>query len=636
MFIKSKRRSEKTYYSLVKSYREGSKVKHDYILYLDGLSNLPLTAHQSVLLRLEQLIVGQYIFEHEDAEIENYAQYYWGKYYKKYHDIPHGGGKLLVSGGKLTKSQEIRIDISSMEATEVREIGSDWLCYQLLEHLGVLSYINALQGWGAKDKGLLIAQLLGRLIYPCSDRKTALWAKEQSGVLNFMSALRPKAVHGQGLCRVSVKWLEEQSKFESYFYDCIVSKFSELSGAIYCPISHLYDMTNTYFEGRMQGSELAQYGRSKEKRSDAALVSMGVLTDDNGFIKRVNFYPGNVSEPSTLVDIESDLQAHPEMVVIMDAGIATVENIERLAKKKIAYLCVVRSGFKEYDIDFRGQDALSFTHHTSNGYKYQVHLVVRQYEFNIGEQDYIDDLIFVKSEAKARKDRGIWDKQKKRFEQGLLKIQSSLTKPRGHKKLHQIHQRIGRLKAKYTKVSPHFDINVQAKEEQVTQLSWTYQKPKNKQAGTYVIRSSKKVNDPKAAWEKYHQLTTVEQVNKTCKSDLNIRPIFHQKDKNIKAHLLITALACNIVTFVRNTLQIAYPQKAVPTWKEIIRIMNSQKLILSKANNLNNEVFIFSKWSKPNDKVKQVYDALKLDYMPHKGIFFKIQNKVNTQSIDSS
>ena len=70
---------------------------------------------------------------------------------------------------------------------------------------------------------------------------------------------------------------------------------------------------------------------------------MGVLTDDNGFIKRVNFYPDNVSEPSTLEDIESDLQAHPQMVVIMDAGIATVENIERLAEKKIGYLCVVRS-----------------------------------------------------------------------------------------------------------------------------------------------------------------------------------------------------------------------------------------------------------------------------------------------------
>ena len=65
----------------------------------------------------------------------------------------------------------------------------------------------------------------------------------------------------------------------------------------------------------------------------------------------------------------------------------------------------------------------------------------------------------------------------------------------------------------------------------------------------------------------------------------------------------------------------------------IIRIMNSQKLILSKANNLNNDVFIFSKWSKPNDKVKDIYDALNLDYMPHKGIFFKIQNKPKAQNI---
>ena len=76
----------------------------------------------------------------------------------------------------------------------------------------------------------------------------------------------------------------------------------------------------------------------------------------------------------------------------------------------------------------------------------------------------------------------------------------------------------------------------------------------------------------------------------------------------------------------------AYPEKPVPIWKEVIRIMNTQKLILSTANNLNNEVFVCSKWSKTNDKFKEIYDALKLDYMPHKGICFKIQNKPKAQN----
>ncbi len=379
----------------------------------------------------------------------------------------------------------------------------------------------------------------------------------------------------------------------------------------------LYDLTNTYFEGRMLGSSLARYGRSKERRSDAPLVSLGLLSNELGFIRRSHFHPGNVNEPGTLEKVYEFLEDSPGIVT--DAGIGTRANIEQMAHRGIPYMCVVREGFKEYKVDF--EQGQHFTHHTSNGQQYSVWLQYRPHTFKVEGKAYTDYLIFVKSQAKQAKEDGMVQKQKARFHAGLQAIRSSLDKPRGHKTITRVHQRLGRLKAKNTRVAKAFDIQTTDDGKKVTGLTWNYDPKGEQRNGSYIIRRSEPVENIHQAWKDYCALTKIEAVNRCCKTDLNLRPVYHQKDRTIQAHLFLTLIACTIVHFIRHQLA----QAGIHwSWKEIVRILDTQKVVASEFTNKNKEWFLLSNWSYPEAKAKQIYDALNLEYQPYTGFFFKV------------
>ncbi len=94
----------------------------------------------------------------------------------------------------------------------------------------------------------------------------------------------------------------------------------------------LYDLTNTYFEGEVPHNTKAQRGRSKEKRTDCPLVTLGLVLDGSGFVRRSQTFAGNVSEAGTLETMLQDLGAPQDALVVMDAGIATEANIQWLRK----------------------------------------------------------------------------------------------------------------------------------------------------------------------------------------------------------------------------------------------------------------------------------------------------------------
>jgi transposase len=367
----------------------------------------------------------------------------------------------------------------------------------------------------------------------------------------------------------------------------------------------------------MLDSSLAQYGRSKERRSDCPLVSVGLLTNEWGFIRRSHFYAGNVSEPGTLEQIVTYLR--DSQGVLTDAGIGTTDNIEELALRGVGYMCVVPAGFNEYEVDF--SQAAEFEHQTSNGQRYKVWLQVEEHSFRVGQQPFRDWLIFVKSEAKQAKEDGIISKQKQRMEAGLDQIRQSLSNPRGHRKIHQVHQRIGRLKLQNSKVSKAFDIQTHDDGVHVTQLQWRYNTRYEQRNGTYIIRTSEPVTDARQAWQVYHTLSTIEGVNRCCKTDLNMRPVYHRKDEPIQAHLFLTLLACTIVTYIRHLLG---KKRIYWSWKEIVRILSTQKSILSEFRNKQGELFLLSKWSEPEPKALAIYQALGYKIRRSPGFFFKI------------
>ena len=114
----------------------------------------------------------------------------------------------------------------------------------------------------------------------------------------------------------------------------------------------LYDLTNTYFEGSGKGNANAAFGRSKEKRSDCPLVTLALVLDGSGFVKRSEIFPGNASEPKTLAKMINKLTPHERKqppTVVLDAGIATEENIAWLVENHYRYVVVSRKRHRQFD-----------------------------------------------------------------------------------------------------------------------------------------------------------------------------------------------------------------------------------------------------------------------------------------------
>lgn len=221
----------------------------------------------------------------------------------------------------------------------------------------------------------------------------------------------------------------------------------------------LYDLTNTYFEGRKTGSSLAKFGRSKEKRSDAKLVVLALVVNPEGFIKYSSILEGNMADSKTLEGMINNLRiktssSAKKALVVIDAGIATDNNLAMIKEKGYDYMCVSRSCLKNYKIE-----AGVTTVRVTDNKKQQIDLS------RVKSDRSTDYYLKVESHSKELKERSMNEQFQSRFEAGLQNIADSLTKKGGVKLEDKVYERIGRIKQKYPTIQQYFDIEIEVKED---------------------------------------------------------------------------------------------------------------------------------------------------------------------------
>ena len=160
--------------------------------------------------------------------------------------------------------------------------------------------------------------------------------------------------------------------------------------------------------------------------------------------------------------------------------------------------------------------------------------------------------LYCYSEERAHKERAIVERFAARFEAALTKLNEGLSRPRAHKRLGQVWQRIGRLKAKHTRVAAHYQIEVAPDQtgEKAVAVTWTRRPQDGSMAthpGVYCLRSSETDWDEDALWRTYTTLTDVEAVFRALKSELGLRPIYHHTPRRADGHLFITVIAYQLV-----------------------------------------------------------------------------------------
>ena len=190
----------------------------------------------------------------------------------------------------------------------------------------------------------MVASLIGRMAAPGSELATWQWVRSRSALgelldtdFDSMPLVR--------LYRVSDLLLRHRDAIEAALFARIRDLFTLPTTVT------LYDLTNTYFEGTAANIPKAARGRSKEKRSDCPLVTLGMVLDSSGFVRKSKMFAGNVTEGSTLQDMLKGLDAPEGALVVVDAGIATEANLAWLKDQGYRYLAVSRERSRQFDPD---------------------------------------------------------------------------------------------------------------------------------------------------------------------------------------------------------------------------------------------------------------------------------------------
>jgi len=349
---KSKKYNDEKYYTyrLVESYRLNGKVKQRVLLNLGSDFNVDKDNWSILSIRIEDIVKQrESLFEVEiDKKLESLAQQY--------------ALQLISLSAKSLDDLDTdykEIDVHSIEQVNPKTIGSEHIVYETMKKLELPSLFESLD-YTPMQVNSAIGTLIAKACSPASDKKSIEWLRDLSGA-GELYGCDYNSISSNSIYRVADKLLNNKDEIEKHLYN----KSKELFQ--YDQTITLYDLTNTYFEGDAKGVVKASRGRSKEKRSDAKIVTLAVVLDSSGFIRNSQIFKGNISEPSTLKEMIDSLHIakkdnqdtgiqtllesnnkNTASLVVMDAGIASQENIDYLIESGYEYLVVSRKRDKQF------------------------------------------------------------------------------------------------------------------------------------------------------------------------------------------------------------------------------------------------------------------------------------------------
>lgn len=605
------------YYRLVESYRNADdRVCHRTILNVGFMEDTTVEQRQKIQAMLrDKYEMKQSVFSEADPVVTGYVSALWQRIVDE---------KRLDIGTIAKRSRMINAD--TMTHSNARETGSEWMCHQTWERLG-LSALLASQGWTDEQVQLAAAHVVSRAVYPASELRTSRWMKENSAVCELTGYDMDK-VSKDKLYQSALDLYELKDVLEKHL-SAKTNELFDLQDKII-----LYDITNTYFEGSKRGSKLAKFGRSKEQRSDAKLVVLALVVNMEGFIKYSAIHEGNMSDSKTLPEMIDKLRTHTctqTAIVVLDAGIATEENLKLITEKGYHYLCVSRTKLKDYTIDPNRLTVMMETRSKQN---------VRIKTIQTDEDT--DYYLEIKSEAKTVKEQSMATQFEERFEAYLARIQQALLAKGGVKKADKVWERIGRAKEKYPSVHHYYDIKVSVDETKgiATALNWEKQETRHQaretQYGMYFLRTSLKITDEVIIWNIYNTIREIEQTFRTLKTELDLRPIYHKTDRATMAHLHLGILAYWLVNTIRCQLK---SHGINHSWTEIVRIGNTQKIITTSGQNTFDKTVTVRKCTQPDEKLSQLLGLLKIPPKPfrkRKSVVHKLLPRKNQSNQNQS
>jgi transposase len=605
MFIRrvphKNRRNLKEYYTfkLVESIRTERGPRQRDILNLGVDFDVPQKQWKDLANCIEEIITGQLPLIDYPKVIRNLARRYARK-------IVRDQASVIAERQDIPPDYET-IDINSVEDEEARTVGAEYVVYETIKELEIDQKLRGL-GLNRHQVAVSLGVIAGRMIAPGSERWTHYWLQNVSA-LDELIGVNFSNLSLDRVYKVSDRLLKHKDALEEHLCRTEGQLFALEEKII------LYDLTNTFFEGTGKYNPKARYGRSKEKRSDCPLVTLGLVLDMHGFPKKSQILEGNVSEPKTLDtmirglagrEVSEDSVIKP--TIVLDAGIASEENVLWLKDRHYPYIVVSRKKKKEIPSDVT-MIAVKEDDKTNTVFV-QAGLAKNQ------ETDELE--LYCHSIDKEKKEESIKTKFQQRFEAELLKARNALDLRNGTKRYDKVVERIGRLKEKYKLVSHAYKVSVEKDTEtdKAKNITWSRKKTE-KTSGIYCLRTDRKDLDEQKIWDIYTMLTDIEDAFRCMKSELGLRPIYHQKEARCDGHIFITLLAYHLLHTIRFKLR----QKGVRfCWTTIRNQLSTQVRITTTMRREDGKIIHIRKSSKAEPPHQAIYDALNLSYQPGKKV----------------
>jgi transposase len=426
--------------------------------------------------------------------------------------------------------QVARVLVNKVRLERTRQFGACYLGFELWKRLQLDRFFEQALDEEAADvpwsRGAALLAI-NRLCAPGSE-----WAIEQrwypSTALDDLLGIKEGKINDTRLYRCLDRMLPHKTKLERY----LKQRYGELFGAEFDVL--LYDLTSTYVEGAAEKNPMMRRGYSRDHRPDCEQLVMALIVNSEGFPFSYETFDGNRADISTLETILRMVErkyGKARRIWIFDRGIVSEENLEAIRKRGGPYLVgTPRSQLKQFEAELLKQDWT----------RVRPNVEVKQVPIPQGEETYI----LCRTAGRKEKEQAIRKRFSSSMEDALQRLEKTIASGR-LKDRNKMERRLGKIQARHPQVNDLYEVALRDTAQGV-RLFWQMKEDRKSwrdaREGTYMLRTNLQAETAEELWSKYMQLTEAEASFRALKSELSIRPLFHQREPRVKAHILVAFL----------------------------------------------------------------------------------------------
>jgi transposase len=424
----------------------------------------------------------------------------------------------------------VEVDVKRVSVERKCDFGGPWLGLELCRSLGLPEFLDTTIATGREDipwPMMALVLVLGRLCDPSSELHLAEHSFA-AGALGELLGIPAEKVNDDRLYRALDKLLPHKKALEKHLKEKLGTLFSLDYDLL------LYDVTSTFFEGQAEANELAQRGYSRDHRSDCKQVNLALVVSRCGMPVGYELFAGNTADVTTVEDMVEHVEGlygKANRIWVMDRGMTSRENVEFLQQEGRRYIIgTPKSMLKQFERELVEGDWKQ----VHEGLEVQL----------CPGPDGAEVFILCRSAQRSEKEHAMHERFEKKIAAGLEKIAEVCRKRK--QKAGEVERRVGQLLGRNTRAAGLFEVRVAQKADGFVEFTWVrreaWRQWANNSEGCYLLRSNVTDWTPEELWRAYIQLTEAEAAFRIHKSDLQLRPVWHQKRERVEAHILVCFL----------------------------------------------------------------------------------------------